>query len=246
MTIRPHPTLSAYYPSPQARSDFVRTLFNRTAADYDLTTRIMSLGCGGLHRRDALSRAGLRPGARVLDVAVGTGQVAREAIRICGGQGQVIGIDPSENMLALARRSLGIEVIHGRAEDLPIAAASIDFLSMGYGLRHVSCLGLAFAEFYRVLRPGGRLLILEFGQSAGAVGRTLARLYLGRIVPALCRALAASDRAGELYRYCWDTIESCVPAPAILSALAEAGFAAPGCTTSLGVFRAYTASKPAN
>ena len=242
-TIQPHPALAAYYSSLQERPDFVRTLFNRTAADYDLTTRMMSFGCGGLYRQGALSRAGLRAGARVLDVAVGTGQVAREAIRICGSQGQVIGIDRSENMLAVARRSLGITVIQGEAENLPLADASVDFVSMGYALRHVSCLRLAFEEFNRVLRPGGRLLILEFGQPSSAAGRALARLYLSRIVPALCRPLTASDRAGELYRYCWDTIQSCVPAPIIISALADAGFTAPDCTSSMGILAAYTAGK---
>lgn len=244
--IQPHPALLEYYTSLEARGDFVRTLFNRTAADYDVTTRVLSLGSGALYRRNALYRAGLRPGARVLDVAIGTGQVAREAIRICGSQSQVIGIDRSENMLAIARRSLGIDVIHGQAEDLPIAAASIDFVSMGYALRHVSCLRVAFAEFHRVLCPGGRLLILEFGQPDSAAGRALARLYLGRVAPLLCRVLADGDHASQLFRYCWGTIESCVAKPVILSALGEAGFAVPVCTTSLGVLRAYTARKLAS
>jgi demethylmenaquinone methyltransferase / 2-methoxy-6-polyprenyl-1,4-benzoquinol methylase len=244
--VRPHPVLSRYYASHQAHGDFVRTLFNRTAGDYDGITRILSLGSGGQYRRNALRQAGLHGGARVLDVAVGTGQVAREAMRICGSSGHVIGLDRSENMLAIAHRSLGIDVLQGRAEELPVADASMDFVSMGYALRHVSCLKVAFTEFRRVLRPGGRLLILEFGQPNSVAGRALARLYLGRIAPMLCHVLGRSDQAGKLIRYCWDTVEFCVAQHVILDTLDEAGFEVPRCASSLGVFRAYTARKPAN
>jgi demethylmenaquinone methyltransferase/2-methoxy-6-polyprenyl-1,4-benzoquinol methylase len=156
----------------------------------------------------------------------------------------VLGLDRSENMLAIARQELGIAVVQGRAEALPVADASVDFVSMGYALRHVSTLQNTFREFRRVLRPGGKLLILEFGRPESAAGRALARVYLGRIAPKLCHAIGRSGAAGDLMRYCWDTVEASVAPSVILVALADCGFETPECTATLGLLRSYTAGKP--
>ena len=175
----------------------------------------------------------------MLDVAVGTGLVAREAVRLVGDPALVTGLDLSENMLAIARRAVGIHAVQGRAEALPIADASVDFLSMGYALRHVPDLAAAFAEFRRVLRAGSTVLLLEIGRPDTRWQEALACLYLGRIVPTLCRLLGPGGEAARLMHYYWDTIETCVPPATILDALAAAGFAAPSCETTLGLFRAY-------
>jgi demethylmenaquinone methyltransferase/2-methoxy-6-polyprenyl-1,4-benzoquinol methylase len=144
-------------------------------------------------------------------------------------------------MLAEARRSLpGVRLLQGRAEDIPLAAASVDFVSMGYALRHVSDLGAAFREYRRVLRPGGTVLLLEIGVPERGAMRTVARAYMGGVIPALCRIAAPRHRSGELMRYYWETIEACVPAEAILGALRESGFRDVGVATDLGVFRAYS------
>lgn len=226
------------------REDFVRDLFNRTAAEYDRINQIMSLGSGRRYRRKALYQAGLRTGARLLDVAVGTGLLAREALQICGDRRRVIGVDPSEQMLLLAAQSLGIPVILGRAEALPVGDASIDFVSMGYALRHMRDLGVALAEFFRVLRPGGTLLILEIGPPDSRLGQAFLWLYLGCVVPALCLLLRNGRQAYLLMRYFWATIESCVPPHVIIETLGQVGFEMPQCTRSLGIFRAYCAHKP--
>jgi demethylmenaquinone methyltransferase / 2-methoxy-6-polyprenyl-1,4-benzoquinol methylase len=236
----PHPDLVGYYGTAAERPGFVRRLFDDTAAHYDRINSVFSLGTGAWYRRHALQRAGLRQGARVLDVACGTGLVTREALRLAGPGGQVVGLDPSAGMLAEARAT-GASLLQGRAEHLPLADSSVDMLTMGYALRHVADLGTAFAEFHRVLRPGGRVLLLEIGRPDGAMAHRLARIYLGRVVPALCRL--AAPRAGTLMTYYWDTIEACVPAEAILRHLRGAGFADVGCETSLGIFRAYTATR---
>jgi demethylmenaquinone methyltransferase / 2-methoxy-6-polyprenyl-1,4-benzoquinol methylase len=241
---RPHPLLAQHYPSNEARLEFVRALFNRAAADYDRVNQLLSLGSGGWHRRDALRRAGVGNGAVVLDVAIGTGLLAREVLRLVGEQRCVTGLDLSENMLGRARQALGIALIQGHAEALPVADACMDFVTLGYALRHVADLGVAFSEFRRVLRPGGTTLILEIGRPEGARATALARLYLSRIVPALCRAMSADRAVGALMRYYWDTIEACVPPAVILKALNGAGFEAAACRTALGVFRAYTARRP--
>ena len=243
----PHRPLTQWYAAPAERAGFVRDLFNGTASDYDRINGVFSLGTGGWYRRQALRRAGLAPGQRALDVAVGTGLVAAEAARVLGDPGAVTGLDLSEGMLAEARQRLpgGVRLVQARAEALPVADASVDFVSMGYALRHVSDLGVAFAEYQRVLRPGGRVLLLEIGRPEGQAARALLKAYLGRVVPALCRWTAPRRRAGQLMDYYWDTIEACVPAEAILGHLRAAGFADARCDTSLGVFKAYTGRRPA-
>src|ERR1051326_8252919 len=103
----PHPPLERFYGAPEHKRAYLTSIFDETAADYDKVERWLSLGRGASYRREALHRAGLSPGMRVADVAVGTGLVAREALAILGGSGGVVGIDPSAGMLAHARRHLG-------------------------------------------------------------------------------------------------------------------------------------------
>ena len=240
---RPHPVLPRYYRTDADRAGFVRDLFDRTAPHYDRINQVFSLGTGGRYRREALQRAGLRPGAQVLDVAVGTGLVAREAAALVGPGGGVTGLDVSMGMLAEVRR-LGIPCVQGRAEALPIADASVDFVSMGYALRHVPDLVTTFREYHRVLRPGGTVLVLEIGRPDGRAAYLLAKFYLGGIVPTLCRLASPRAATGTLMSYYWDTIDSCVPAESILAALAEAGLTEVSLQTVLGVFRAFTARRP--
>jgi demethylmenaquinone methyltransferase/2-methoxy-6-polyprenyl-1,4-benzoquinol methylase len=244
--VRPHPVLPAYYRSAGQRTSFVRGLFNKTAVDYDRINTVFSLGSGGPYRRHALRQAGLRPGLRILDVAVGTGLVAQQAVRITRDPNAVIGLDLSENMLAVARAKLGIPLVQGRIEALPVADASVDLVSIGYALRHVPDLTVAFAEFHRVLRPGGRVLVLEIARPTGRMAHLLTKLYLGWVVPALCGGLRSGGAAQTLMRYYWDTIEACVPPATILQSLRDTGFHAVGCDTALGVFRAYHATKTAD
>ncbi|MDN3568386.1 class I SAM-dependent methyltransferase [Paeniroseomonas aquatica] len=238
----PHAPLLAYYPTPQAHSGFVRGLFNRTAGSYDRINAAFALGSGPWYRRRALRRAGLRPGARLLDVAIGTGLVAREAAAILGDTRGMVGLDLSEGMLAEARRSLGLPLVQARAEALPFPDASFDFVSMGYALRHVVDLGQLFAGYRRVLRPGGRLLLLEIAPPESRLGQGLLKAYLGGAVPLLSR-LAGSGSA-TLMRYYWDTIAACVPPPEILRQLEKAGLSEVRCDTDIGIMRAYSARRP--
>jgi demethylmenaquinone methyltransferase/2-methoxy-6-polyprenyl-1,4-benzoquinol methylase len=237
----PHAPLLSYYREPQARASFVRNLFDSTAPSYDRINTILSFGSGGWYRRRALLRAGLKPGDRMLDVAVGTGLVAREGLAILGRPEDVLGLDLSLGMLRQARRTLPIPLIQSRAEDLPLADASRDFISMGYALRHVADLGLLFAEFRRVLCPGGRVLIMEIARPEGRLAHALAKAYVGRVVPALSRLLGRDSET--LMRYYWDTIDACVPPAEILRQLGAAGFRDVACDTQLGIFRAYTAQR---
>lgn len=220
----PHPPLSDYYAGAADKDGFVRELFDSTAEDYDRIERILALGTGAWYRGAALVRAGLRAGMSVVDIGVGTGLVAREAARIAGAGNLVTGIDPSAGMLAQARVPADVKLVEGRAEAIPFPDAAFDFLCMGYALRHVSDLSLAFAEFHRVLRPGGRICVMEISAPTSRPGKALLRLYLRGFVPLLASLVGRKKNTGRLWRYYWDTIESCVPPAQVAAALRAAGF----------------------
>ena len=241
--VEPHPVLSSFYGQPSQRSSFVRRLFNETAPHYDDLNQLFSLGSGAWYRRRSLLRAGLRPGLEVIDVAVGTGLLAREIVGITGDARDVIGIDLSEAMLAAARRKLDIRLIQGMAEQLPFADESADFLTMGYALRHVSDLVSAFREFHRVLRHGGTVVVLEISKPTRAVSHALVSAYLGRVVPFICR-FTGGGGTETLMEYYWQTIENCVPPKIILEAMAQGGFGDLRCTVDLDIFRSYVGHKP--
>jgi demethylmenaquinone methyltransferase/2-methoxy-6-polyprenyl-1,4-benzoquinol methylase len=240
----PHPPLGAYYRTEGERSAWVREIFDRAAADYDRLERIVGLGTGSWYRRRALRDAGLKPGMSVLDVGTGTGLLACAAARIVGDPARVTGVDPSAGMLEHARVPAGVRLLSGSAEAIPAPDCSADFLSMGYALRHVSDLSAAFAEFYRVIQPGGRLCVLEFTQPAGALPRVIVKAWLSGFVPVAAALIARRD-APLLMRYCWDTIAACVPPETILQAIREAGFVEVERRVELAVFSAYRARKPA-
>jgi demethylmenaquinone methyltransferase/2-methoxy-6-polyprenyl-1,4-benzoquinol methylase len=242
--VAPHPTLAGYYGRDEARPEFIRRLFDHSATDYDAIERTIGFGTGRWYRREALKRAGLAAGMRVLDVAIGTGLVAREAIRLTGAPRLVTGLDPSAGMLCEGRRNLGVAAILARGEQLPCRDAAFDFISMGYGLRHLADLAPAFSEFARVLKPGGRLCILELTRPRNRAGYACTRFYLRRVVPFLTRWGTRNAEAALLMRYFWDTIENCVPPERILAALDEAGFAAARRTLVIGLFSEYSARRP--
>jgi demethylmenaquinone methyltransferase / 2-methoxy-6-polyprenyl-1,4-benzoquinol methylase len=240
----PHPPLPEYYKNESERQGWVKQLFDRTAGDYDRIESFMALGSGSWYRRRALSRAGLKPGMKVLDIGVGTGLTARQAQRLVGDSGQVIGVDPSPGMLERARLPERVELVIGSAEAIPAASASADFLSMGYALRHIGDLAAAFKEFMRVLVPGGQVCLLEITPPAGKMGRALLKTYMRTIVPFMARCLAADAESPRLMRYYWDTIEACAPPQSILQSMRDAGFVAAHRYVELGIFSEYRALKP--
>ena len=240
----PHLPLSAYYESEAARSGWVRGIFDRTAGDYDRVERVLGLGSGSWYRNQALRRAGLRSGMTILDVGTGTGLVAREAAAITGDPTLVTGVDPSAGMIEHARVPEGVRMVAGSAEAIPAADGAADFLSMGYALRHISDLGVAFREFHRVLKPGGQLCLLEITLPATAIGRALLKGYLRGVVPAITTVISRHRDMPRLMRYYWDTIAACVPPASILQSLHDTGFEAVDRYVELGIFSEYRARKP--
>jgi len=138
-----------------------------------------------------------------------------------------------------------VELVRGRAEALPRPDASSDFVSMGYALRHIADVHAAFAEFHRVLRPGGRLVVLEITKPAGRVGTAVLKAYMRSVVPLIAKAVARRHDTSELWRFYWDTIEACIPPESVMSALRAAGFEDVQRHVELGIFSEYTAAKPA-
>jgi len=241
--LRPHTPLPEYYADEAEHRRFLRQIFDDTAPDYDRIERVLALGSGRWYRREALRRAGLAPGMQVVDVGCGTGLVAREALTLIGAHGSLIGVDPSPGMLAQAKLQRA-RFVEGRAERIPLPDASADFVCMGYALRHIDDLDAAFAEFRRLLRPGGRLLVLEITRPAGAVGRVVLKTYMRAVVPTLARLVSRHTDTARLWRYYWDTIEACIAPTAVLAALERAGLAEPRRGLSLGIFSEYTARRP--
>lgn len=221
---------------------FVRRLFNETAPHYDHINQLFSLGSGGWYRRRCLTRAGLRPGHRVIDVAVGTGLVAEAAVAVTGSE-NVIGLDVSEAMLAVARKKLSIPLIQGAAEELPFGNESTDFVTMGYAIRHIPDLELAFREFRRVLRRNGTLVLLEISKPKKLHYRLLISGYFGRVIPHLCRWTTGDRHTRDLIQYHWETMENCVLPSDILDAMARSGFSDLRCEVWFDVFRSYVGCK---
>ena len=240
----PHPVLDKYYPSDADRQSFVGTLFDGAARHYNRIGTMLDLGSGPWYRRWALRRAGLRPGMRLLDVATGTGLVARGAVRTLGEPGRVVGVDPSRGMLREARKALASPLVQGRAEALPFRDDLFDMLSMGFALRHVPDLEAAFREYRRVLKPGGRVVLLEVSRPRSPVSRWLIRVHLQHILPLMARISTRSEPAQVLMKYYWDTIDRCVPPETILEVLRRGGFVDVNRGTLFGFLSEYSASKP--
>ena len=239
----PHRPLTDYYQTEQDRQAYLRQMFDDTAADYDHIEAIFALGSGSRYRREALVRAGLKSGMKVLDVGVGTGLVAAQACILTGDAALVTGVDPSPGMMAASKLPEAMVLMEGRAESLPFPDDHFDFLSMGYALRHISDLGVAFAEFERVLKPGGRLCLLEITPAQNRFGRWLLKTYMRGVLPFLTRFVSRQKDTATIWRYHWDSIEACVPPEQVLATLSAAGLTRVKRHLELGVFSEYQAIK---
>jgi demethylmenaquinone methyltransferase/2-methoxy-6-polyprenyl-1,4-benzoquinol methylase len=222
----------------------VRQLFDDTAPHYDRINTWMSMRTGERYRREALVRAGLKAGQDILDIACGTGVLARHAQDLVGQEGLVVALDPSLVMLAQAAKR-GVRMRGAAiAEALPLPDRCVDLVSMGYALRHVADLMVAFREFHRVLRPGGRLLLLEMVPPSSLIGRALTKLYLKYLVPGLALLTTRNLRTRQLMDYYWATVDRCVPPAVVLRTLHEAGFESVERRVQLGLMTEYTEIRP--
>lgn len=236
--LSPHPPLPKYYGAPSNREQFVRNIFDDTAEWYDDILTILSFGSHNRYRREALARAGLTSGTRLLDLATGTGVVARAAADVTD---RIVTADASIGMLRAGKH--GLPAVQAKAERLPFPDASFGMLTIGYALRHFTDLASGFEEYHRVLEPGGRILILEITPPRSRIGYLALRFHMNRVVPLIAGLRSRNRDVVKLMHYYWDTIDTCVPPETILGALKAAGFRDVRRYVELGVFSEYTGTR---
>lgn len=197
----------------------VKGMFDRIAWRYDVVNTVLSGGTDQLWRRAAAKATALTGGGAALDVACGTGALTRALARRVGPTGRVVGLDFSPGMLDGARRrSPGMTWVEGDALALPFADGEFDAATIAFGLRNLADPTRGLAEMARVVRPGGRMVVLEFLRPPdGRVGKAY-RLYLTRVLPVLGGRVSGDVAA---YRYLSQTVDSYLT-PAQLTGLAGA------------------------
>ena len=201
------------------KARFVQSMFDSIAPRYDLLNRVMTFRMDVGWRRRAVRSLGIGPGAVVLDLASGTGDLCTEL----GKSGyRAVGLDLSLGMLTHARA--GAPLVQGDAGRLPFGDGAFDGVVSGFGLRNFVSLGLVFDELARVVRPGGKIALLEVAAPANPVLRAGHGLYFDHVVPRIGALL--SD--GEAYRYLPRSVAYLPPAPVLLARLEAAGFGAVG------------------
>jgi len=243
--LKDDPRLRPYFQTEEERRRVTQAMFNEAAGGYDNAEGLTALGSGAWYRREVLRRCGLREGMSLLDVAAGTGLVTVAGVELVGPTGRVIALDPSPGMLAELCKKVTVETIEGFAEAIPLPDGQIDFVSMGYALRHVGNLDQAFSEYLRVLKPGGKVCLMEISRPRTRLLRGLLWFHISVLVPLMARLTGRHADVKRLWAYYGDTIEAALDPDTLLEALRRAGFADVACSVSLGVFREYTGVKPA-
>jgi len=194
----------------------VRTMFDTIAPRYDLMNRLLTFGLDVGWRRAAVrALVGVATGEHVVDVACGTGDLCRE---LASAGFVPLGVDLSAGMLAAARTDAPL--VEADALAMPLPDASVGGVTCGFALRNFIALGPALAEMARVVRPGGRVALLEVGQPANPVLRWGHRIYFGRVVPFVGGLL--SDRAA--YRYLPRSVAYLPPPDELVALVASVGF----------------------
>lgn len=207
----------------------VADVFHSVAAKYDIMNDVMSMGIHRLWKRFTIDCSGVRPGQQVLDLAGGTGDITALFSKRVGPSGKVILADINESMLNVGRdklRDLGlinnIEFVQANAEALPFADNSFDIISIGFGLRNVTDKDAALRSMFRVLKPGGRLLVLEFSKPTHDWLSKAYDLYSFRLLPFMGQ-LIANDK--ESYQYLAESIRMHPDQETLKDMMVTAGFA---------------------
>lgn len=206
----------------------VADVFNSVAAKYDIMNDVMSMGIHRLWKRFTIDCSGVRAGQQVLDLAGGTGDITALFSKRVGPSGKVVLADINESMLNVGRdklRDLGlvnnIEFVQANAEALPFADNSFDIVSIGFGLRNVTDKDAALRSMFRVLKPGGRLLVLEFSKPESELLSKAYDLYSFRILPFMGQ-LIANDK--ESYQYLAESIRMHPDQETLKQMMQDAGF----------------------
>jgi demethylmenaquinone methyltransferase/2-methoxy-6-polyprenyl-1,4-benzoquinol methylase len=212
----------------EEKSNLVAHVFHSVAPNYDLMNDLMSLGMHRLWKRYTIAQAALRKGHYVLDVASGTGDLAKAFAKIVGKHGKVVMTDINEAMLQVGRDRLtdagiigNVEYVLANAENLPFADNYFDCITIAFGLRNVTNKTAALRSMYRLLKPGGKLLILEFSHPQSPILSKCYDLYSFNVIPKI-GALVAKDR--ESYQYLVESIRMHPDQETLKAMMLESGF----------------------
>ena len=213
-------SLDDAFQGPDAKRGYVRRLFATIADRYDLITRLLSYGQDARWKKRLVSIADVRPGERALDLASGTGDIA---FAVAAHGAKTIGLDITHRMLQLAQEKSGVATfVTGDMGSLPFASRSFDLVTTGYGLRNVPDLDAAIDEIARVLKPGGRLLSLDFNKPENAIVRAAYLSYLTAVGSVLGWLL---HRDPDTYRYIPASIRRYPGARGVAERFSSRGFA---------------------
>lgn len=210
------------------KASMVAEVFQSVAAKYDIMNDVMSLGIHRLWKRFTIDCSGARAGQKILDLAGGTGDLTAKFSRIVGENGKVVLADINDAMLKVGRdklRDLGIvgnvDYVQANAEELPFPDNTFDIITIAFGLRNVTDKDKALASMYRVLKPGGRLLVLEFSKPSNEMLSKAYDFYSFHLLPKIGQ-LVAND--SESYQYLAESIRM-HPEQEVLKGMMEtAGF----------------------
>ena len=210
------------------KETLVAGVFHSVAAKYDLMNDLMSFGIHRLWKRFTIDCSGVRKGQKVLDLAGGTGDLTAKFSRIVGETGQVVLADINDSMLKVGRdklRNLGVannvSYVQANAEALPFPDNHFDVITIGFGLRNVTDKDKALASMFRVLKPGGRLLVLEFSKPSSQMLSKFYDTYSFNFMP-LMGKLITND--AESYRYLAESIRMHPDQETLKAMMSEAGF----------------------
>lgn len=210
-----------------AKRSLVGEVFDSVATRYDLMNDLMSFGVHRLWKQFAVVVSGVRAGERILDVAGGTGDLAGQLARRVGPSGKVVLADINAAMLDVGRARLAdrgvagnVEFVRANAESLPFPDDSFDAITIAFGLRNVTHIDRALRSMYRVLKPGGRVLVLEFSKPKDAI-KPFYDAYSFRVLPWLGRRIANDEGS---YRYLVESIRRHPDQATLRSMMEQAGF----------------------
>lgn len=192
------------------KEHLVADVFHSVAEKYDLMNDLMSFGIHRLWKRFTIDCAGVRPGQKILDLAGGTGDLTAKFSRLVGDSGEVVLADINDSMLKVGREKLrnkglvnNIRYVQANAEALPFPDNYFDLITIGFGLRNVTHKEQALASVYRALKPGGRLLVLEFSKPTNIVMSKLYDFYSFKVLPKMGQLVAKDS---DSYQYLAESI----------------------------------------
>lgn len=211
------------------KASLVAGVFHSVAAKYDVMNDLMSAGVHRVWKRFTIELSGVRPGNKVLDIAGGTGDLTKKFSRIVGASGQVVLADINDSMLKVGRDKLidsgivgNVEYVQANAECLPFPDNYFDCVSIAFGLRNVTDKDAALRSMLRVLKPGGRLLVLEFSKPPSKALSKLYDAYSFTALPVLGKLIANDS---ESYRYLAESIRMHPDQETLKGMMQTAGFA---------------------